>query len=146
MRREARLHAEQRAGGWHVPLKGGLRVVPPPQLATSPPARLGCNLAGSFPLLPSTAFLLQTEGKRSSHCRDTEDAPGMPMTNLPPCQGDFLQHGAGPQHATSSHPGLPGHTDDEEEEEGKHCRHGSSCGGEGAKGLAMHSLGVSQVG
>lgn len=70
----------------------------------------------------------------------------MPMTNLPPCQGDFLRHRAGPQSAISSHPRLPGHREEEEEEEGKHCRHGSSCGGEGAKGPAMHSLGVPQVG
>lgn len=92
-------------------------------------------------------LLLQTEGKYSSHCRDMEDTPGMPVTNLPPCQGDFLRRRAGPQRATSSHPGPPGHRDEEEEkEEGKHCRHGSSCGGEGAKGLAMRSLGVPQVG
>lgn len=74
---------------------------------------------------------------------DTEDAPGMPVTNLPPFQGDFLHHHAGPQRATSSHPGLPGHRGKEEE---KHCRHGSSHGGEGVKGLAMRSLGVPQEG
>lgn len=74
-------------------------------------------------------LLLQMEGKCSSHCWDTEDAPGMPVTNLPPHQGDCLQHHAGPQHATSSHPRLPGHGE-HEEEEGKHCRYGSSHGGE----------------
>lgn len=69
----------------------------------------------------------------------------MPMTNLPPCQGDSLGYHAGPQHATSSHPRLPGHRD-EEEKEGKHCRYGSSHGAEGAKGLVMHSLGMPCVG
>lgn len=117
----------------------------PAQLAASLPAWLGCNLAGSFPPLPSMVLLLQTEGKCSSHCQDTEDAPRMPMTNPSSCQGN-LQHHAGPQHATSSHPEFPSHRDEEEEGGGKDCRHGNNCRGEGVKGLVMHSLGGPQVG
>lgn len=68
----------------------------------------------------------------------------MPMTNPPSCQGN-LQHHAGPPQATSSHPRFLGHRD-EEEEEGKDCRHGNNRGGEGVKGLVMHSLRGPQVG
>lgn len=87
-------------------------------------------------------LLLQMEGKCSSRCQDTEDARGMPMTNLSLCQGDFLGDCAALQQAASSHSGLSGHREEKEEEQGKHCKHA----GESVKGPAMHSLGAPQLG
>lgn len=60
----------------------------PPQLVASSPAWLGCNCGWIFPLAALHGAPAANGGEMLQSL--LEDAPGMPMTNVPPHQGYCL--------------------------------------------------------
>lgn len=112
----------------------------------SPPARLGCNFGWIFPLAALHGAPAANGGEMFQPLLGHGGCSGMPVTNLPPHQGNCLQHHVGPQQATSSH--TPGFL-----ATGRMRRRRASTAGmaavmveEGVKVLAVHSLAVPHVG